>query len=50
MTRYCTFVVALAAAEGLLTSVGEHMHLEATSNCAGVNALVTVEGLLSIVR
>ena len=30
--------------------MGEHVHFEATSLCAGITALVTVEGLLFIVR
>ena len=70
----CTLVVALIAAEGLLSTVGEnvppqvtglgkcvvapfasigfltsvyeHMLLQATSGCAFVTALVTGEGLL----
>ena len=46
----CTLVVALIAAEGLLATVGEHVLLEAYSLCAGINALVTCEWLLSIVR
>ena len=41
-----TLVIALIATEGLLATVGEHVVLEATSNCAGITALVTGEGLL----
>ena len=45
-----TLVIALIAAVGLLTTVGEHVPLEVIRNCAIIIARVTVEGLLSIVR
>ena len=44
------FVVALIAAEGLLSTVDEHVLIQAYSLCAGITALVTGEGLLSVVR
>ena len=50
MTSLCTLVIALIAAEGLLSTVGEHVLLEVCSLCAGIAALVAREGLLSIVR
>ena len=46
----CTLVVALNATEVLLSTVGEHVRLEVISKCAGITALVTGEGLLSVVR
>ena len=49
-TSSSTLVIALIAAEGLLSTVGEHVPLEGCSSCANKTALVTGEGLLSIVR
>ena len=46
MSSCSTLVIALIAAEGLLTTVGEHVHLEVLISCAGITALVTGEGLL----
>ena len=46
MTSFSAPVIALIAAEVLLSTVGEHVPLEVTSNCAGITALVTDEGLL----
>ena len=49
MTSYSTLEIALIAVEGLLSTVGEHVLLEATSFCAFVTALITSERPLSIV-
>ena len=46
MTTFSTLVAALIAVEGLLATVDEHVPLEVMSNCAGITALVTGEGLL----
>ena len=43
-------LAALIAGEWLLSAVHEHVPLEVCSLCAGITALVTGEGLLSVVR
>ena len=48
MTSYSTLEIALIAVEGLLSTVGEHVLLEVIRKCAGITALVTGEGPLSI--
>ena len=50
MSSCSTLVAALTATERLLTTVDEHVRLEALSLYAGKAALVTGEGLWSIVR
>ena len=50
MTSLCTLVIALAAIEGLIFTVGEHVLFEVISTFAGITALVTGERLLSTVR
>ena len=50
MTSLCTPIIALAAIEGLIFTVGEHVLFEVISTFAGITALVTGERLLSTVR
>ena len=49
MNSLCALVIALIAAERLLSTVCDLVVLEVISKCAGITALVTGKGLLSIV-
>ena len=47
---FCTLVTALIAMKGLLSTVSEHMLVQASWPCTFIAALIAAEGLLSTVN